>query len=534
MGRWIGHTSCPSCGSKDNVSVWDDGYQCQTPGCDYRGRGEPGGQPSGFTPTPPTPREVTGVIAAIPERRISEATCKAFGVTVDYASDGKINNIYFPIPDLETGEYVATKKKLPTAPGEKKDFRWTGDRSNAGLFGEQVCRGKGKYITITEGEIDALSVYEMFGGKCDVVSLRDGASSAKRDVQTRLEFLEKYDTVVLSFDNDTQGQKALEEVRDLFSPGKVRIVRSNLKDANEHLVERQAKDYVSAWWDAKAYTPAGIVSIRETWEDVLKYKNTPSITYPWQGLNDMLLGQRTKEVIIWAAETGVGKTQTMREVVAWNLKNTAERQGCLMLEESIAKTTLGWMSFVAGRPLHKELGTTPDEELRKYWETASHDDRLVLLDHRGWSNDLETLKSRIRFMANSLGCKRIILDHLHIALSSISGASGDWSGIDELMTELVHMVQELDVTMHLVSHVSEGRSLRGSKGISKLADAVIFLERDKHNEDPAIRNLTRVLVDKNRFAGDTGTACWLRYDPMDGRMYEAEAPETEDNYPSEF
>lgn len=534
MGRWLGHTSCPSCGSKDNVSVWDDGYRCETPGCGYCGRGAPGGEPSGFTPAPPTPREVTGVIAAIPERRISEATCKAFGVTVDYASDGNINNMYFPIPDLDTGEFVATKKKLPTAPGEKKDFRWSGDRSNAGLFGEQVCRGKGKFITITEGEIDALSVYEMFGGKCDVVSLRDGASSAKRDIQTRLEYLEKYDTVVLSFDQDSAGQKALEEVRDLFSPGKVRIVRSNLKDANEHLVERQAKDYVSAWWDAKPYRPDGIISISETWEDVLKYKNTPSTPYPWDGLNDLLLGQRTKEIVVWAAETGVGKSQTMRELIAHCLKTTDENVGALMLEESIAKTTLGWMSFVAGRPLHKELNTVPEAELKKYWDQVSHDGRLFLLDHRGWRNDIDTLKSRVRYMAISLGCKKIVLDHLHIALSSVSGATGDWSGIDELVTDLEALAIELDICLHLVSHVSEGRSLRGSKGISKIVDAVVFLERDKHHEDPEIRNTTRVVVDKNRFAGDTGTACWLRYDPMTGRMLETSAPEAASEYPEEF
>ena len=529
MGQWLGHTSCPECGSKDNVAVYDDGYWCTTPGCNYRGRDGDTEAPS-RRPAFKRPREVDGVFAAITDRRISKDTCEAFGVTVDFGPDGSIAHHWYPIPDIDTGEFVATKKRIC----DGKDFRWSGDRTNAGLFGEQVCRGKGKFITITEGELDAMSVYEMFGGKTDVVSLRDGVSSARRDVQNRLEFFEAYDAVVLSFDNDKAGQKCVEEVRDLFSPGKVRVVRTSLKDASEHLVGKKTKDYISAWWDAKTYRPDGIIAINETWDDVLKYKNTPSTPYPWQGLNDLLLGQRSKEIVVWAAETGVGKSQTMRELVSHALKTTDEKIGCLMLEESIAKTTLGWMSFVAGRPLHKDLKNVPEEELRKYWEQATHGNRLFLLDHRGWRNDLDTLKNRVRYMTHKLGCKKIVLDHLHIALSSIAGATGDWSGIDELVTDLESLAHELDICLHLVSHVSEGRALRGSKGIAKIVDAVVFLERDKHHEDPEIRNTTRVVVDKNRFAGDTGTACWLRYDPMTGRMLETEAPAAAAEYPEEF
>jgi len=195
-----------------------------------------------------------------------------------------------------------------------------------------------------------------------------------------------------------------------------------------------------------------------------------------------------------------------------------------MLEESIAKTTLGWMSFMAGRPLHKELKTIPDAELRKYWEAATKGDRMVLLDHKGWKNNMETLKARIRYMKHAMGCNWIILDHLHIALSSVQGASGDWAGIDELMTDFVSLVHELDIGLHLVCHVSGERSLRGSKGISQLADAVIFLERDLENEDPIIANTTAVVIGKNRFVGDLGTACYLRYDPMTHRMTVCEKP----------
>ena len=473
---------------------------------------------------------MNGEIASISNRRVSRDTCAKYGVRVQTGQDGSITHHYYPYYNTDTGEATAVKKRICAT----KDFPWSGDRTNIGLFGQKQCRGKGKFITIVEGELDCLAVSEMFDRKWDVVSLRDGAQSAERSVKDSLEFLEGYDNIVLCFDNDEEGRKAVDAVKDIFTPNKVKIVSlpEGFKDAGAMLEAGKVAQFTKSWWDAKPYQPAGLVMVSDTWDALLEYRDTPSVPYPWQGLNEILQGMRTKEVVVWAADTGIGKSQTMREIQSHIISQTNDRVGCLMLEESIAKTTLGWCSFMAGRPLHKELGSIPDEELRKYWEQATQGDRFVLLDHNGWNNDFDILKSRVRYMAKSLDCRWIVLDHLHYALSSVQGASGDWAGIDELVTEIVSLALECDIGIHLVSHTSGDRSLRGSKGISKLADAVIFLERDKHHEDPVIANTTTVVVDKNRWAGDVGTACYLSYDRMTGRMTETSKP-IEDE-PDEF
>ena len=521
-GRVVAREACPSCGSKDNVAVYDNGGKhCFGAGCSYHvyGDGVPSGAPA-FEPTP-TRLEMSGQVAGIPDRRISKETCAKYGVTVDYGRDGKIANHWYPAYNTRTGELTATKRRIVA----EKDFRWSGDRTDTGMFGQNKCRAGGKYITITEGELDMLSVAEMFDNKYDVVSIKDGADAAARDVRANLEFLESYDNIILCMDNDQAGQDAVNSIKDLFSPNKVKVVKLPKKDANAMLVAGEIRQFIKCWWDAKSYQPDGIVKVSETWDNILKYRDTPSLEYPWQGLNDILQGMRRQEIVVWAADTGIGKSQTMREIQHHIVKeNPDETVGCLMLEESVAKTTLGWMSFMAERPLHKELKTIPEEELRKYWEMATAGDRMVLLDHKGWQNNLDTLKARIRYMKHAMGCNWIVLDHLHIALSSVQGATGDWSGIDELMTDFVSLVQELDVGLHLVCHTSGDRTLRGSKGISKLADAVIFLERDKHHEDPVVANTTTVVVDKNRWAGDVGTACYLAYDKHTHRMTECAAP----------
>ena len=520
----VSRKACPECGSRNNVAVYDNGGEhCFTPDCTYHvfADGGPSGSPDAYQPPRASTLEMSGTIQSIPDRRLSKETCKKYGITVSAGADGNLTHHWYPYYNTETKQIVATKKRICAT----KEMPWSGDRTGTGLFGQNTCRGYGKYITITEGEIDCASVAEMFDLKWDVVSLKDGAQSAHRDIAENIEFLEGYDNIILCFDTDEAGIKAVNNVKDLFSPNKLKICTLPAKDAGVMLQQGKVRDFVKSWWDAKSYLPVGIVKVSETWDAVLTYRDTPSIPYPWEGLNDILQGQRRKEINIWAAETGIGKSQTMREIQDHLVTATKDEVvGCLMLEESIAKTTLGWMSFKAGRPLHKELNTIPDEELRKYWEAASQGDRMVLLDHKGWGNNMETLKARIRYMKHAMGCNTIVLDHLHIALSSVQGATGDWSGIDELMTDFVGLVNELDICLHLVCHTSGDRTLRGSKGISKLADAVIFLERDKHHEDPLIANTTSVVVDKNRWAGDVGTACYLAYDPATHRMTECPPP----------
>jgi twinkle protein len=149
------------------------------------------------------PLNMGGVVAAIPQRRLSQETCSRFGVTVEYSSTGEIQKHYYPYYNGESGEVCAAKVRDV----KTKGFHATGDMSGAGFFGQQQCSGN-KYITITEGELDALSVYEMFNKQYDVVSLRSGASNAAKEIKEQLEWLESYENIVICFDNDKAGDAA--------------------------------------------------------------------------------------------------------------------------------------------------------------------------------------------------------------------------------------------------------------------------------------------------------------------------------------
>ena len=529
--KFVRHESCPECGSSDALAIYDNGGQhCFASGCDYHVFGD-GETPMTTQELPKAkPLNMGGVVAAIPQRRLSQETCSRFGVTVEYSSTGEIQKHYYPYYNGESGEVCAAKVRDV----KTKGFHATGDMSGAGFFGQQQCSGN-KYITITEGELDALSVYEMFNKQYDVVSLRSGASNAAKEIKEQLEWLESYENIVICFDNDKAGDAALEQVKDLFSPNKLRICKLPVKDASDMLMANRVKDFTQAWWNAKVYRPDGIVAGTETWDTLVEKRQVKSIPYPWEGLNHITRGHRPYELVTITSGSGMGKSQFIREIEYDLLRRCEGNIGVLALEEDLARTTLGIMSVAANRPLHLEEDT-PVDQLRPFWEATLGTGRYYLFDHWG-STSADNLLARVRYMAKALDCRYVVLDHLSIVVSSQE--SGDErKAIDEIMTKLRTLVAETGIGLFLVSHLrrSQGKAhedgaqislgeLRGSQAIAQLSDIVIGMERDQQNANEDIRNTTTVRVLKNRYTGETGPACYLQYDRSTGRMTEVANPE---------
>lgn len=540
--KFLRHEACPSCHSRNNLARYSDGHAyCFTGGCEHY---EP---PSDSVDlelvVKPIKRtlERMGAVAAIPDRRISQRTAEKYGVTVEYTTDGKISKHHYPYMDRDTGEQLGSKVRNCL----EKGFYATGTFNNVGLFGQQLFKGGGKYITITEGEADALAIAEMFDLKWPVVSIRSGASAATKDIKENLEWLETFDNVVICFDNDKAGQDATRAVLDLFSPNKAKVCKLPLKDAGEMLMQGRVQEFTRSWWDAKPYRPDGIVSSRDTWDIIASRKDVKSIDYPWKGLNEYTYGFRPRELVTITSGSGMGKSQIIRELEHYLIKETEDNIGILALEESVDKTALGIMSIEANQPLHLPDCTVSEEDKKRAWDATLNNDRVYILDHFGSTSE-DNLLSRVRYMAKGLDCKWIILDHLSIVVSDQSEGD-ERKAIDSIMTKLRSLVQETGVGLFLVSHLKrpsggkgheEGAQvslaeLRGSAAIAQLSDMVIGLERNQQHDDEQTRNTTTVRVIKNRFAGLTGAACWLYYDKLTGRMGETSMP-TGDDSKTEF
>jgi twinkle protein len=405
-----------------------------------------------------------------------------------------------------------------------------------GLYGRHLWRDGGKMVTVVEGEIDALSLSQVQGNKWPVVSVPNGAHNAAKSFRESLEWLERFETVVIMFDNDEPGQKAAKECAMVLSPGKAKIATLPLKDANEMLVAGRTKDLIDAMWNARMFRPDGIVPGTELWDAIVNEPAVQCIPYPWAGMNTMTLGLRQRELVVLCSGTGIGKSSVCREVASW-LIGQGETIGYIALEESVRRTALGLMGIQINKPIHITMEGVSQDDLKAAFDQSVGSGRVYLYDHFG-SIDSDNLLSRIRYMVRGLGCRWIVLDHLSIVVSGISSSDGgdERRLIDNTMTALRSLVEELGCGMILVSHLKrpEGRGheegaqtslahLRGSAAIAQLSDLVIGLERNQ--QDKETRDVTQVRILKNRFTGETGLAVALHYDRGTGRLSETTIPE---------
>jgi hypothetical protein len=95
--------------------------------------------------------------------------------------------------------------------------------------------------------------------------------------------------------------------------------------------------------------------------------------------------------------------------------------------------------------------------------------------------------------------------------------------LDMFVDNLKNFAVQHNVHICAVIHVNDDGKTRGSRAPVQLCDLLISIERDKLNPDPVIKNTTTLVVEENRFSGDSGEACKLYYNPETGRMSEMDS-----------
>ena len=517
--KFLKHIPCEACGSSDGNSLYDDGHTyCHV--CNTYVNDGSYEQVQYKSKVKPMISNKNGEIKAIPDRGITQQTCEAYGVRQDASKH------YYPYFDQDGKEVAAKVRHV-----ELKNFNVEGSWSQAVLFGQQLFQKGGKYVTLCEGELDALAAYQMTGSKWPVVSIRNGASAALKDCKANYEYLDSFEAIVICFDADDAGIKASNEVAELFG-SKAKIVKhlKDFKDACDYLKTGKTAEFVNQWWRAETFVPDGIVAASSLWVNTPEPK--AEAFYPFKGLNELLYGIRKAELITVTAGSGLGKSQFLREILFRILETTEWNVGGMFLEESVRKTARSIMSLHANKKLHLPDTPVSEQELKEAFDATLGTDRIFLFDHFG-SLSLDNVLNRIRYMAKACDCRVVFLDHISLLVSGMDG-NDDRKAIDVLMTRLRTLVQELEITLICVSHLKrpntdkgheDGQAvslsqLRGSGAIAQLSDAVITLERNSMSPDANIRHTTKVAVAKNRYNGLTGPACALKYDLDTGRMYE--------------
>lgn len=465
----------------------------------------------------------SGTVGGLPKRGITEETCRKFG----YLKGADRSGTPVQIAQYFDGNTVVAQK-LRYA---NKDFKFIGEPKRAGLFGQHLWRDGGKMVVITEGEIDAMTVSQLQSNKWPVVSVRNGAQGAKKCLQAQLEWLERYETVVLMFDMDKPGEDAAKECAPLFSPGKCKVARLPMKDPNEMLLAGKGAEVIDAIWSAKEHRPDGIVSIKDL-KERLKKPVERGLSWPWPSLTDATYGIRLSELYTFGAGTGMGKSETFKEVMNHLVFVHGKKVGGLFLEETPEHTVRCLAGKIADRRFHVPDAGWSEEELDAAVEKLDEANSVSLFDHFGHT-DYDTIKSRIRFMAVSLGCQYIFLDHV-TALVSGDKDGDERKQLDFVMTDLSSLIRELNVTLFMISHLATadgvpheegGRVLlkhyRGSRAIGQWSNFVFGIEGNQQHEDPAMRDVRLLRILKDRYTGGSnGRVIPMGYDRNTGRLNE--------------
>lgn len=475
-----------------------------------------------------------GVVTALEGRGIGKQAAEKYKVeTLFDATSNKALSRAFPGYDKD-GNLVGQKIKTL---GIDSKPRWVGNHGHCTLFGMSLFPKGGKYVTITEGEEDALAAYEMLKANAPafepvVVSVNDGAQTAESNCKKPInyDFLNSFENIIIAFDGDGPGKKAAERVAQLF-PFKAKVLNFheakegeagwNLKDSNDYLKAGKQKEFINMWYRAEKFVPKGVRTFNSLWDDMISTEDNLAVPFPFEGLNKKLFGMTTGRFGVVKAFPKIGKTLLFKLFAHHIIKTTAHNVGLILLEETNKTIGLGMCAIEMQKPLLVPTTEYSQEELQKVHRQLSEGDRLTTFDPTD-DRTAENIFNKIMYFVKAHDCKFIFLDHASM-LSYQSGEFDERKFLDKLFADLKALTTSLNIHLQVIIHVNDDGKTRGSRAPVQLCDWLISLERDKLNEDPIIANTTNVIVEENRISGDSGLACSLWYDKETGLLYEQDA-----------
>jgi len=527
MSRWI-HAACPKCESSDAFSYKEDDNFGFCFSCQKSAPVDPNFKPTEYHYHKENydMHKLEDILSydtrGFQERGITKSVAAHYGVKVSYAEDGTISSHFYPY--TKSNQLVAYKeRKLP------KSFVIHGDFKGVQLFGQNVS-SSGKRIVITEGELDALAIaqaqYDKYQRFYPAVAIP--SASASSIILEQREWLRSFDEVILAFDMDEPGKKAAEIAAKIIGYDKVRVCTLPEKDPCDVLIKQGSAALMSCIFDARTFSPAGVVKGEEIWQQFQRKQTTVSLPYPdcLKSLNDKLYGMRLGEIVLFTSGTGSGKSTVIKEIVMEILDKTTDMVGMVSLEESIGDSA---QKFI-GMQLRKNLNTDDVSEEEQYaaFKTVFGDERLVLLDHQGSVGD-ESLVDKLEHLA-LMGCKYIILDHITIAVSEgAKGKTGN-EAVDSVMSDLLKVCKKHNVWLGVVSHLRKGEKpfeeghlpsiddIKGSGSIKQISFDIIAFARNMIAATDLARNTIKLRVLKSRFTGLTGDCGSTKYDTATGRL----------------
>ena len=457
---------------------------------------------------------------ALPDRKLKKEYLEYFGVKVGVSEQDGVTPVSHYYPYYKNSKLVGYKARLI----ESKRMWSVGNIKGCDFFGwEKAVATGGKKIFITEGELDAVALFQIFKetnrgtpyADFDpaVVSLAHGAGSASRDISNALkEIRQVFKEIILVFDMDAPGKDAAEAVIKVVPDAMVAVLPA--KDANECLIQGKSKAcYNAVQFNAQRPKNTRLVSGNDLHAEA-KQPPVFGVSWPWKHITEATRGIRLGETIYIGAGQKQGKSEVVNTLAAHFIKEHGWKVFLVKPEEANKKT----YKLVAG----KLVGKFFHDPNKPFDEVAYDKAGDVLRDHLfmlnlyqniGW----DTLKGDIRQAALE-GCKAIIIDPITNLVNGMEAAHAN-TKLQEIAQELSAMALDLNVVIFIFCHLRNPDSgppherggevlssqFAGSRAMARSCNLMLGLEG---NRDPSIqaeeRNIRTLVLLEDREFGETG------------------------------
>lgn len=415
-------------------------------------------------------------------------------------------------------EYIYPSGGIKTRYLDEKGFSAKGLKADE-FFGQNLFPANcSKMVTLVEGELDAISAWQMLTQGSSyvtpVVSFPSATPSAKFWEGTR-KWLDSFEKIVLSVDTDKPGEKLADKVAQMF-PGKVyKMDHGMFKDANEFLQAGKGKDYKAAWWAAKKVKPDNILSSSEDY--LTLFEESPDFEYFKTGIPQLdakMLGICKGYLTLIQAPSGLGKSEFMRYLEYQLLTNSEYSVASCRKEESKIRSLLGLVSYdlqenVTLKSLveEKEL----EEEVRESIKRLTRDERFNTFSIDETQSNEETI-NQLRYMIAALEVDYIFIEPIQDIVVG-SNASDKEGRLSDLITQMGNICGETGVGIVIIAHENGTGGAMYSSMITKKAGFKITLSGDRESDDPTEKNRTYLKVqEKNRVGMGFGDAGAVDFD----------------------
>lgn len=521
------------CQSQNGLQVFqaDDGtYNGHCFACNTHVPDPYGDKPAGYKPVRlvKTKEQIDAEIQEIHEyatcdlkdRSLRRESLEYFGVKIGVSEQDGVTPVTHYYPYKKDGEITGYKVRLI----EDKRMWSVGDIKDVELFGwDKAIATGGKKLFITEGELDAVALFQIFkdhnkgtayADLCPaIVSLAHGSSSAAKELGKVIKDIRKtFKEIILVFDMDKAGQKAADEVIRIIPDAMVATLPA--KDANECLIEGRSKAcYNACQFNAQKPKNTRLVSgddLHEKAKEPAKF----GVSWPWRHITEATRGIRTGETIYIGAGQKQGKSEIVNTLAAHFIKEHNWKVFLVKPEESNNKTYKLVAGKLVGKFFHDPTKPFDEGAYDRAGDTLRGNLFLLNLYQHV---DFNTLKGDIRQAALE-GCKAIIIDPITNFTNGMSAADAN-TKLQEIAQELAAMALDLDVVIFIFCHLRNPDSglphelggpvlssqFAGSRAMARSCNLMLGLEG---NRDPALkpeeRNLRTLILLEDREFGETG------------------------------